>query len=129
MVKMIKLSLIGALLLVGGTSCLNNGKSPSEVKYDLPKPSLQPNIVKIDTFSEANLKKEINDLNILHSDIVFNQARLETGNFKSKVFKNYHNLFGFVGKNGYIKYSDWKQSVKAYKDFQAKYYKSGDYYV
>ncbi len=111
------------------TLCVVNKQSAAEVKYDLPKPNPKPRVVHLDTFSVNNLKKELDTLNIQHSDIVFNQARLETGNFKSHVFKNYHNLFGFVGKKGYIKYSDWKESVKAYKVFQSKHYKSGDYYT
>lgn len=94
-----------------------------------PEPSPEPHVVVLDTFSPTVLKQEINRRNILFSNIVYNQARLETGNFMSPVFKSNKNLFGFVGRNGYIKYNTWQESVKDYKRWQLKYYKSGDYYA
>lgn len=97
--------------------------------YPPSKPSPKPHIVVLDTFSPVALKQEINRQNILYSNIVYAQARLETGNFKSQVFKENNNLFGFVGNNGYIKYNSWQESVKDYKEWQNKYYVRGDYYT
>lgn len=93
------------------------------------EPSPEPHVVVLDTFSSTALKQEINRQNILYSNIVYNQARLETGNFTSAIFKSHKNLFGFVGNNGYIKYNTWQESVKDYKDWQLRRYKSGDYYT
>ena len=80
------------------------------------------------TFTVIKLKKLVDTIGIKHPEIVFAQARLETGNFKSLLFTKNNNLFGFRGKNGYIEYNHWTESVKAYKRFQDKYYKGGDYY-
>lgn len=80
------------------------------------------------TFTVIKLKKLVDTIGIKHPEIVFAQARLETGNFKSLLFTKNNNLFGFRGKNGYIEYDHWAESVKAYKRFQDKYYKGGDYY-
>ena len=100
-------------------------QSPNYIPLE-PKP--YPHVVVLDTFSSTALKQEINRQNILYTNIVYNQARLETGNFKSQVFKENNNLFGFVGKKGYIKYNSWQESVKAYKQWQTKYYTHGSYY-
>ncbi len=93
------------------------------------EPSPEPHVVVLDTFSSTALKSEIVRQNIQYSDIVYNQARLETGNFKSEVFKKNNNLFGFVGRKGYIKYNAWQESVRDYKNWQLRRYKSGNYYT
>lgn len=123
--------LVALSMTTGYYACIgNNDEKKDTVKYDLPAPSLDTHRVKIDTFfSESALKDEITRNNILFEDIVYNQARLETGNFKSRVFKKYNNLFGFVGKNGYIKYNSWRASVIDYKAWQYDYYRGGDYYT
>lgn len=80
-----------------------------------------------DTFSSLLLKDEIKRLEIKFPDIVYGQARLETGNFKSNVFKKYNNLFGFR-KGDYLYFRNWKASVQYYADFQKRYYKQGEDY-
>lgn len=82
------------------------------------------------SFSEENLKKWMKDLNIEHADIVFNQAKHETGNFTSNRFKKYNALFGFqITDTNIIKYKSWKESVIDYKCWQMKRLKDNeDYY-
>lgn len=66
---------------------------------------------------------------IHHKEIVYSQAVLETGWFKSKDCIKDNNLFGLRGKNGYYKYNHWSESVKAYKNkIQNKYKLGEDYY-
>ena len=71
-------------------------------------------------------------LRLEHPDIVFAQAILETGNFKSEIFKENKNLFGLkmswnrptlaVGvKRGHAVFSDWKHSVYDYALYQSSY--------
>lgn len=63
--------------------------------------------------------------NVKHKNIVYAQAILETGHFRSKVCKEYNNLFGLYNsyKGDYYKFVHWSQSVKAYKDLiQYRYY-------
>jgi hypothetical protein len=101
-----------------------------EPHFEGTKVGVDSSIKNGDIFSANNLKSYIEDLNIKHPDIVYAQAKLETGHFKSSVFKKYNNLFGFRTKNGYIPDSTWKHSVRRYCRWQKKHYtKDIDYYV
>ena len=106
----------------------NNDKTINELKT-IEKPIIKVDTVKLDTFSEANLIIELFDNQIKEPNIVLAQAKLETGNFKSYLFKKSNNLFGFRDFNGYKAYKTWKHSVLAYKNWQDKKYKGGDYYL
>lgn len=64
-------------------------------------------------------------------EIVYSQAILETGHFKSRICKEYNNLFGLYNSvlNDYYKFDNWWESVIAYKELvQKKYIKSEDSY-
>jgi len=82
-------------------------------------------------FSKENMIRLITELNIAHPDIVIAQAMIESGNFKSNIFKENHNLFGMkmpkyrkttaMGTNrGHAVYSSWRQSVIDYALWQGK---------
>lgn len=103
-------------------------QSSEEPTRTLPKPTLLTDTVKIDTFSEANLILYMHELKIKAPNIVLAQAKLETGNFTSYLFEVSHNLFGFRGFMGYYSYKSWQCSVVAYKEWQDKHYKGGDYF-
>ena len=79
---------------------------------------------------DSNVYREIVSNNIYHPDIVLAQAKLETGNYKSKACTVYNNLFGLRKPDGsYYKFNSWQESVKAYKDWvQNKYTPPNDYY-
>ena len=79
---------------------------------------------------DSNVYREIVSNNMYHPDIVLAQAKLETGNYKSKVCIVYNNLFGLRKPDGsYYKFNSWQESVKAYKDWvQNKYIPPNDYY-
>lgn len=79
---------------------------------------------------DSSVYREIVSNNIYHPDIVLAQAKLETGNYKSKVCTVYNNLFGLRKPDGsYYKFNSWQESVKAYKDWvQNKYIPPNDYY-
>lgn len=65
---------------------------------------------------------------IHHKEIVYAQAILETGHFKSGGCRKGHNLFGLRGKH-YHRYRHWSESVKAYKEkIQNRYRPGEDYY-
>lgn len=75
--------------------------------------------------------EELEYQNIEFSRIVLRQAILETGWFKSNVYRNKNNLFGFRTKNGYLTFNSWKDSIVYYKKWQRKHYtrfkeKTGD---
>ncbi len=80
-------------------------------------------------FSVSNMIKVMNKAGILFPDVVLAQARLETGNFTSKVFRENNNLFGMklprvrnttaIGEqNSHADYSSWMQSIIDYKLWQ-----------
>jgi len=76
-----------------------------------------------------NLYGEIVKTGIKFPEIVWAQAILESGHFKSNVFKSNNNLFGMMvprkrstvalpGSSLYAKYESWKSSVYDYKLYQ-----------
>ena len=83
-------------------------------------------------FNEEKLKEYIIGLNIKFPHIVFAQAKLESGYFKSNIFKENNNLFGMKiatkrpttnkGENrGHAAFDSWKESVVDYAFYQARY--------
>ena len=79
----------------------------------------------LDEFSEEKLIEEINKLNFKFPHIVLAQSILETGHYKSKIFKENNNLFGMkearvrlnLAKGtqfGHAYYDNWKESVTDY---------------
>jgi uncharacterized FlgJ-related protein len=83
-------------------------------------------------FTVDRFKQLLKDINIKHPDIVFAQARLETGNFTSKIFRNNNNLFGFkvalsrptvcIGlQSNHAAYDSWQMSVIDYALWQSKH--------
>lgn len=96
-------------------------------RYELSKIS---EILSIDNPKDG-LHLALDYYNVQHSNIVYAQAILETGHFKSRVCKEYNNLFGlYDSKNkDYYKFEHWSESVKAYVDYiQYKYNSIDNYY-
>lgn len=72
------------------------------------------------------LYEVINEKNIKHPEVVFAQAIIESGHFKSPLFISKNNLFGMKvpkkrettavnkGNKGYAKYHSWDSSVDDY---------------
>ena len=82
-------------------------------------------------FSAENLQRLIKIL-CKHPDIVYAQARLESGEFKSRLFLDYNNLFGMkvpgvrpttaIGwAMGHAAYKHWSESVYDYMLYQQYY--------
>lgn len=82
----------------------------------------------MDKSPEEGLWEALEYYGIHHKEIVYAQAVLETGHFKSNGCKKGNNLFGLRGKR-YHRYAHWSESVEAYKEKIQKRYKPGeDYY-
>jgi hypothetical protein len=90
-------------------------------------------ITESDSFTPARLKAYLKEINIKFPEVVYNQARLESGNFKSNLFRKKHNMFGMkkamsratlsVGKpNEYAYFKSWKECVIDYALYQMKYF-------
>ena len=80
------------------------------------------------TLNLQNLYNEILKDSIQYPEIVLRQAIFETGWLKSDYCTKRHNLFGFKGKNGYMYFDSWQESVLYYKKWQDRHYKGGSYY-
>lgn len=80
-------------------------------------------------FSEDAFIEALKDVNVRFPYIALAQAKIETGNFTSQVFKENHNLFGMklprirtttaLGtKNNHAYYNNWLESVYDYAMYQ-----------
>jgi hypothetical protein len=83
-------------------------------------------------FSEKRLINKMIEINLKFPHIALAQSQLETGNFKSKIFKENNNLFGMkeaksrvklaLGtKHGHAHYSTWLESLYDYAFYQCRY--------
>lgn len=112
---------LGTLALVFGLGWASNTKVISKIFYGKNDTIQIPTI----KFSEQALIETLMDCNIKYPHIVLAQAKLESGNFTSKVFKQNHNMFGMKkakrritssqeGNNSYAFYRDWVDCVYDY---------------
>lgn len=79
----------------------------------------------------AWLRQALNYYGIKYADIVYAQAILETGHFKSRVCHENNNLFGLYDSYNkrYYSFDHWSDSVIAYRDMvQYKMIAGEDYY-
>jgi uncharacterized FlgJ-related protein len=85
-----------------------------------------------DSFNQDQLAEELRRLNIKFPHIVMAQAIIESGHFKSNVFRANNNLFGMKlarqrattakGTNlNHAYYENWRESVLDYALFQSAY--------
>ena len=83
-------------------------------------------------FNESKLVEEIKRLNFKFPHIILAQARLESGNFESKIFIENHNLFGMKEarvrlnlakgtQHGHAYYNNWKESITDYALWYSTY--------
>ena len=79
--------------------------------------------------TKAEVERELQRQRVPHAEIVLAQARLETGNFKSRRCKEDKNLFGMKRGRRYAKYRRWQDSVSDYKERISSRYVKGDYYA
>ena len=116
--------LAGMFILAITFTLTSNSSKPTQI------PVIQE--VKTTDFTEEKLIEYVKELNIKFPHIVLAQARLESGNFKSNIFKENNNLFGMKeakqristnkGTNlGHAKYENWKECVVDYALYQATY--------
>ena len=97
------------LWTLGLVLCLGIVSSRPSNITDLPPPEKVMEYTSLeyipDTFSEHNLKIALVMANIQHWEIVYKQAKLETGNFTSYSFRKRNNLFGFYNGKRYLTFA------------------------
>ena len=85
-----------------------------------------------DKFSQEKFVEELKRLHVKFPHIVMAQSILETGHWKSQVFKENHNLFGMKQANirintakgtnlNHAYYDNWRESVYDYAFYQCRY--------
>jgi len=83
-------------------------------------------------FSEDKLVGLLKELNVKFPHIVMAQSMIETGKWKSNIFKENHNLFGMKEakqrvttaggtQNNHAFYNTWQESVYDYAFYQCRY--------
>ena len=87
-----------------------------------------------DFFSKSpqeGLMEALEYYGVKHPQIVYAQAVLETGYFKSDLCLNDNNLFGLYNskKHRYHTFDHWKDCIIAYKEMIQYKYKDGDDYL
>lgn len=115
--------LLFTLLFVG----LTNIKA-KQIDLETSEEEIQQQAIQEMSFEDSVLTY-IEELNIKHPTIVLKQAKIESGNFKSKVFIENNNMFGFkkafkrantqIDTNrGYAVYDSWQDCVVDYALYQ-----------
>ena len=131
-------SLINIALMIG--VCVGSilfiyqlkGKAIQSNHYVTPPPDT---ITLVPVFMDRTAKEGLIDAlkyyDIQHPDIVYAQAVLETGHFKSEGCLKHNNLFGLYNSKAkrYCRFNHWTESVIAYKEWiQRRYKPPEDYY-
>lgn len=81
-----------------------------------------------DTFTVRDFVLELHIQKVQYPDVVLRQACLESNFFRSLLWRTKNNPFGFVGKDGYIMFNDWKSAIAYMHDWQDKHYKGEENY-
>jgi hypothetical protein len=121
------------LVFICGTFYGKHKKIESLTDYE--KEMLVINVTENDGFSESEFVNVLKMHEIRFPHIVLAQAKLETGNFKSPIFIENHNLFGMKEalsryttsegtESNHAYYRTWRESVYDYGIYQDKYLKN-----
>lgn len=109
------------------------------VKNKDAPPVPQEVIILHENYDDYFKDKEVNAMNMLiaceylgvkYPSIVTAQAIVESGNFKSEVFRKYNNPFGLYNsyRKDYYKFKHWSDAILAYQALIEYKYKGGNYY-
>jgi len=133
--KKLKISLgVVGLLIVG--SFVGGRYAKFEALDDLEKEILILDLQnERNRFTEEKFIDELKRLNVKYPHIVMAQSILETGHWKSQVFKANHNLFGMKQANirintakgtnlNHAYYDNWQESLYDYAFYQCRYMSS-----
>ena len=78
--------------------------------------------------SHTTFKSILKKHKIKYYEIVYNQARLETGNFTSRGFKELNNPLGFTLNGKLMKFKTLSHSVTYLKDLQNRRMKKNEHW-
>ena len=126
-----KISLIATLLTLAAVLFTNGRVHKEELRTRVVEREVEL-LFKKEEFSEEAFINYLRDINIRFPEVVYAQAYLESGGFKSEIFKVNNNLFGMkVAKQrpttalmldrNHAVYDHWKSSVIDYALYQSHY--------
>lgn len=105
----------------------NTNTSPPDITHSEDTIALQPSFY--DKSAKEGLREALEFYDIQHPDVVYAQAILETGHFKSTGCLEYNNLFGLHSGTKHCRFNHWTDGVIAYKEWiQRRYKPPEDYY-
>ena len=120
---------------VGGIFLLMQLKGKAYTPTNHPPPPTM-DTASVPAFLEKSardgLREALSHYDIVCPEIVYAQAVLETGHFKSVSCLRHHNLFGLYDSKAkkYCRFNHWSESVVAYREWVQKRYKPPeDYYM
>lgn len=108
---------------------IREGKVIQQAKAEAPPVMEKPEF--FNQCPQDGLIDALDYYEIVYPEIVYAQALLETGHFKSDLCVRHNNLFGLYNskRKRYFKFNHWTESVKAYKDMiQYRYKPPSNYY-
>lgn len=121
---------VGALGAIQVHSCSKRDKPP-EIKVILHIDNIERQPDFFSKSPQEGLMEALEYYGVEHPQIVYAQAVLETGHFKSDLCLNDNNLFGLYNskKHRYHTFAHWKDCVITYKRMVQYKYKDGDDYL
>lgn len=117
--------------LIALTVAVNNEEAPPDIKEVIIVHEKYDDFFKDQEATGINMLVACEYYGVKYPSIVTAQAILESGNFKSQVFKKYNNPFGLYNSatNDYYKFNHWTDAILAYQTMIEYKYEGGDYYL
>ena len=119
------------LWLIALTVAIRNKDAPPDIKEVIIVHEKYDDFFKDQEATGVNMLVACEYYGIKHPSIVTAQAILESGNFKSEVFKKYNNPFGLYNSTtkSYYKFNHWTEAIIAYQNMIEYKYEGGNYYT
>lgn len=126
--KIFNYILLSWMVILTGYTALESGKAPPDAEFELKLNDRE--IMKDLEANVTNMLAVCEYYGVKHPRVVTAQAILESGNFESKLFKEYNNPFGLYNskEKDYFKFKHWTDAVAAYISMVEHRYVGGDYY-
>lgn len=126
--KIFNYILLSWMVILTGYTALESGKAPPDAEFELKLNDRE--IMKDLEANVTNMLAVCEYYGVKHPRVVTAQAILESGNFESKLFKEYNNPFGLYNskEKDYFKFKHWTDAIAAYISMVEYRYVGGDYY-
>ena len=116
--------------LIALTMAVKNEEAPPDIKEVIIVHEKYDDFFKDQEATGTSMLVACEYYGVKYPSIVTAQAILESGNFKSQVFKKYNNPFGLYNSatKSYYKFNHWTDAILAYQTMIEYKYEGGDYY-